>query len=117
MFSAAITALGNKNDKTFKVKLGSTEKQSYTDAYTKTNQSCSITGTSTTSSYSVVLEVSDYFTTVTETVLVGTAFATMHVSEDGKHIAIGQMYDSSKAVNLQVATNMSIGGCTIEWNN
>lgn len=111
MFSSAITALGNKNDKTFKIKLGNTDKQTYTDAYSKTNQTYAITGASATSSYSVVLEVSDYFTTVTETVLVSTAFATMHISEDAKHIAMGQMYDSSHPETLQVNGGI-YGTCT-----
>lgn len=110
IFSASITALNNNNDKTFKIKLDNIDQQTYTDAYTKTNQSYSITGTTTTDSYNVTLSVTDYFETVTRTIKVGTAFALMHFTEDGQKISLGKFYDTSAGGVLQ------IGGKTVFGN-
>jgi hypothetical protein len=111
IFSATISSLNNKNDKTFKIKLDNTDKQTYTDTYSKTNQAYAITGTSSTTSYNVTLSITDYFETVTRTIRVGTAFALMHFTEDGNKIAIGHYYDTSAGGVFQ------IGGKTVLGNS
>lgn len=109
-FTASITPLNNLNDKTFKIKLDNTDKQTYTDAYTKTNQTYDITGTSDTSTYVAKLIVADYFNTVEVDVPINTDFKIMHFTEDGKHIAFGQYYDTNNPALIQVNGNIDATG-------
>ena len=89
-FSASITSLGNKNNKSFIIKYDNSDKATYTDVYEKTNQTYNITGVTEANSHIVTLVVSDYFSTVTETVNINTLFVIEHVTEDGKHISYGR---------------------------
>lgn len=109
-FTASITPLNNLNDKSFKIKLDNTDKQIYTDTYTKTNQTYDITGTSDTSTYVAKLIVTDYFNTVEVDVPINTDFKIMHITEDGKHIAFGQYYDTNMPALLQVSGKTVIKG-------
>lgn len=119
-YKSTITSLNNRNTKSNSIttsvssgnKLPSAEQSAYT-----TDSSLNITGANASNSYTVTFTIADKFSTVTKTINIGTAFKMMHFSADGKHVAIGQMYDSSKDVNLQIAKNLTVGGCTITWND
>lgn len=103
------------NDKSFKITLDQTEKQEYTDDYVKTNVTYAITNVSANSSHQVILTIEDYFTTVTEAVMISTGFAIQHISEDGRHIAFGQRVDPNDDSNVQIHESLSIGGIKIIW--
>lgn len=102
VMSASITSLNNKNDHLIKLDLNSTNKYSNTSAYSISDVTQNITGIEQTKSYTVTLTVKDYFTTVTRTINISTDFALMNFSSDGKHIAIGQIYDTSKDYRMQI---------------
>lgn len=106
---------GYGNDKSFKITLDQTDEQTYTDSYTKTNTQYAITNVSANSSHQVILTVEDYFTTVTEAIMVSTGFAIQHISEDGRHIAFGQRVDPNDDSNVQIHESLSIGGIKIIW--
>lgn len=102
VMSASITSLNNKNDHLIKLDLNSTNKYSNTSTYSISNVTQNLTGIEQTQSYTVTLTVKDYFTTVTRTINISTDFALMNFSADGKHIAIGQIYDTSKDYRMQI---------------
>ena len=106
---------GYGNDKSFKITLDQTEKQEYTDDYVKTNIAYAITNVSTNSSHQVILTVEDYFTTVTEAIMVSTGFAIQHISEDGRHISFGQRIDPNDDADVQIHESLSIGGIKVIW--
>lgn len=95
-FSASITPLDDKNTKTYKIYLDNEQdpRQTYSDSYSKT-ATYDITGTNVSNIYSVKLQVIDYFDTVERTIKVGSAFALMHITEDGNAMAIGHYYNTS----------------------
>lgn len=102
ILSASITSLNNKNNHSITLSLNSTNKYSNTTDYSISNVAQNITEVEQTQSYTVTLTVSDYFTTVKQTINIGTDFALMNFAADGRHMAIGQIYDSSKGGMLQV---------------
>ena len=106
---------GYGNDKSFKIILDQTEKQEYTDDYVKTNIAYAITNVSANSSHQVILTVEDYFTTVTEAIMVPTGFAIQHISENGRHIAFGQRVDPNDDADVQIHESLSIGGIKVIW--
>lgn len=103
------------NDVSFKITLDQTDKQEYTDAYSKTDQAYSISGVSANDSHKVILTAEDYFTSVQEEIFISTGFAIMHISEDGKHVAFGQRYDSQHPADVQIANSLAIGGIKVIW--
>jgi hypothetical protein len=69
----------------------------------------------TTSSYEVILTLSDNFTTVTKTIVVATAFVTLDFKTGGKGISIGK---SSETNNLfDIAMDTKITGTLTTGNN
>lgn len=102
ILSVSITPLNNKNDHSIKLDLNSTNKYSNTSDYSISDNTQNITGVEQTQSYTLTLTVSDYFTTVKQTINIGTDFALMNFASDGRHMAIGQIYDSTKGGVLQV---------------
>ena len=115
LMSAEITPLNNNNDHSIVLKLDNTNKYSNTTDYSITDATTNITGVATTSSYTVTLIVTDYFSSVSKTINIGTDFALMNFSNDGKHVAIGQIYDSSKGGDLQIRESLVIGGIKVIW--
>ncbi len=123
VMSGSITSLNNKNDKSFKVttSVSSGNKYNNTTDYSISNATCDITGATATNTYTVTFTVSDYFTTVTQTINVGTGSALMNFAADGKKMAIGQIYDTNIDVDLQVKSSINvgdaiyIGGTKIIW--
>lgn len=107
------TAYGN--NKSFKLSIDQVDIQEYTDTYSKTNQTYNIQNVSANISHQVTLTVTDYFTSVSETVFISTGFAIMHISEDGKHIGFGQRCDPNDDSNVQIHESLSIGGIKIIW--
>lgn len=110
ILSASITPLNNKNNHSIILDLSGTNKYSNTTDYSINNVTQNIIGVEQTESYIITLTVSDYFTTVKQTINIGTDFALMNFAADGRHMAIGQIYDSSKGGMLQI-------GGDIEANN
>ncbi len=103
------------NDKSFKLSIDQVDIQEYVDTYSKTNQSYNIQNVSANISHKVTLTVTDYFTSVSETVFISTGFAIMHISEDGKHIGFGQRCDPDDDSDVQIHESLSIGGIKIIW--
>jgi hypothetical protein len=110
ILSASITNLNNKNDHSILLKLNDTTKYTNTSDYSISNVSQNITGVEETSSYTVTLTIKDYFTTVTQTIDIGTGFAMMNFSADGEHMAIGKIYDESEGGTLQIDGQVMLNG-------
>lgn len=112
VFSASITSLNNKNNKAFTITstVSSGNHYSKTDAYSISNATCAIANATTTSSYVVTFKAQDYFTTVTKTINIGTAFALMNFATDGKHMSIGKIYDTNEGGMLQVGGDTFVDG-------
>lgn len=106
-YSASITSLSSKNTKTFKIGYKKTSETDYTyvtmpnDSYSYTDATY-IFDAAADSSYDVILEVSDYFTTtpVSASTTLSTAFALIHFNQSGKSMAFGKISEYENAIEL-----------------
>lgn len=113
VFSVNITNLNNRNDHSIVLKLDGANKYTDTTNYVVTNVTQNVTNVSELTTHTVSLVVSDYFTSgspITISIPIGTGFALMNWSADGKHMAIGQVYDSNLNVDLQIRESLGVGG-------
>lgn len=109
--SAAITALGNKNGKTFTLQYKKTSAASYTThaTYTAgyTYSSAPVIAADTDSSYDIKITATDSFGSAIKTASVSTAFTLMDFHSSGKGIAFGKvaetenLFDSSFDISVK----------------
>ena len=115
MFSAAITALGNKNTAAYKLRYKTTTATSFTEVtlsslanvYAVTNGSY-IFAANSNNSYDVEIEAKDRHGTATRTTSASTAFTLMNWGQDGTSMAIGKV--AEKANTLQIALDTEFIG-------
>lgn len=115
VFSAAITALGNKNTATYKLRYKKTTAASFTEVtltalanvYTATNKE-HIFAADSNSSYDVEIEAMDRHGTATRSTSASTAFTLMNWGEDGTSMGIGKV--AEKANTVQVALDVEFIG-------
>lgn len=94
--AASISSVNNLNDKTFKLRYKKTTATTYTEV-TLSNASYALTanqilsGIDENSSYDIQLVVTDYFTTVTKSIVLSTAFTLVDYFAGGKGIAFGEV--------------------------
>lgn len=115
VFSAAITALGNKNTATYKLRYKKTTAASFTEVtltalanvYTATNKE-HIFAADSNSSYDVEIEAMDRHGTATRSTSASTAFTLMNWGEDGTSMGIGKV--AEKANTVQIALDVEFIG-------
>lgn len=115
IFSAAITALGNKNTATYKLKYKKSTASSFTtvtltalaNTYTLTDSEY-IFAADSNSSYDVEIEAADRHGTATRATSASTAFTLMNWGKDGTSLAIGKV--AEKANTLQIALDVEFIG-------
>ena len=115
-YGATITSLNSKNTKqtTITTSVSSGNKVNNTTDYNPSG-TVQITGASASSSYTVTMTVKDSFTTVTQTINIGTAFKLMHFKADGTAMSIAKMYDTSANGRLQIGGDTIVDG-TVKSN-
>lgn len=115
LFSSAITALGNKNTATYKLRYKKSSASSFTEVtlsnlantYALTN-SAYIFAADSNSSYDVELEAKDRHGTATRSTSASTAFTLMNWGGDGTSMGIGKV--AEKAGTLEVALDVEFIG-------
>lgn len=104
-YSASITSLSSKNTKTFKIGYKKSNETSYTyvtlanSSYSYTDAS-HIFAASDDSSYDVIFQATDYFTTTQSSTTLSTAFALIHFNQSGKGMAFGKISENANAVEF-----------------
>lgn len=115
IFSASITALGNKNTAAYKLRYKTTTATTYTtvtlsalaNTYT-VNNSEYIFAADSNSSYDVEVEAKDRHGTATRSTSASTAFTLMNWGKDGTSMGIGKV--AEKANTLQIALDVEFIG-------
>lgn len=94
-YNASITALGNKNEKSFTIRYKKSSETNYTS---KAISSTAYSVNSTTvipansgSSYNVSFDVKDHFATVTKTLILQSAFTILNFKADGTGVGAGKV--------------------------
>ena len=121
-FSAAVTALNNKNKATYTLKYKKSTDEEFTaseltsikDSYTVTDHK-QIFAADTGSSYDVEVSVADNHSTATRSTSASTAFTLMHWKADGTAMAIGKV--SEKSNTLEVGLDAEFNGVTVQKGN
>lgn len=109
-FSAAVTALNNKNTATYTLQYKKSTATSYTSVtlsdyannYAPTDKTY-IFAADTGSSYDVQLTVADSHNSATKTTTASTAFTLMHWKADGTGMGIGRISEKSNALQVGLA--------------
>ena len=121
-FSAAVTALNNKNKATYKVRYKKSADSTFTevtitaiqDTYAVTNRTYTFAA-DTGSSYDVEVSVVDNHATATRTTSASTAFTLMHWNTDGTGMGIGKV--SEKSNTLEVGLDAEFHGSNMFAGN
>ena len=111
IYTVDITSLSSKNSKSFRYGYKKSTDTDYTYiqlgnvnySYTDYSDNLCIFPAEEDSSYDVILEVSDYFTSstpVTASANVGTTFALFHFNESGKGMAFGKISENENAIEF-----------------
>lgn len=106
-YSTSITSLNSKNTKTFKIGYKKTSETDYTYV-TLANASYSYTDSSYVfsaaddSTYDIVFQATDYFTTAQSSTTLSTAFALIHFNQSGKGVAFGKISENANAVEFGI---------------
>ena len=118
-YGISITALGNHNSKTLVIKYKKTTASSYTTQTTITPSTYTATGNvhnivaDINSSYSIRLELTDDFTTITQTKNVPTAATHInHGTGSTGGIGIGKISEFTKTVDISSEWSLKIGNTT-----
>lgn len=106
-FSAAVTALGNKNTATYTLRYKKSASSSFSpmvltalaNQYTVTDQTRIITADSA-SSYDIELEVKDAHGTATRATSASTAFTLMNFGANGTSVGIGKVAEKASALEI-----------------
>jgi hypothetical protein len=115
--NASISAVNNKNDKTFKIKYKKTTDSTYTEiditpsgtTYSY-NNTYLVSGISGDYEYNFELALTDYFGTVVSDKNIPTAFTLMDFNSSGKSIAFGQVSTAAstdKKMQIALATEIT----------
>ena len=100
-FSYSVTPLGNKNTASCKLLYKKSSDSSYTSTTLSTSYSAKnktyMFSADTGSSYDIELSLTDYFSNITRTTSLSTAFTLMNWRSDGTGMAIGKVSEKSNA--------------------
>lgn len=117
-YAGSITALNNKNDKTFTVYYKESTASTYNQATTYTSgysvNSTIILAADINKSYDILFRAKDYFQQVDKTTSVTTAFVLMDLHNSGTSIAFGKVAETSNMLDVNLAAhfrkNVQLGG-------
>ena len=101
------STLNNKNSITSKAEFRATGASSWTNAGAVASGSSLVTGSNgiaTDKSYDVRLTITDKFTSVSQSVVVPTAFVTMDIKKGGKGIAFGKGAETDNLLDIGIDT-------------
>lgn len=105
---SSITALNNKNSKSFKLEYKASDATSWTTAATWTAaysiDTSKVIAASIDKSYSVRLTAKDDFKTIVKEVTAGTAFTLLDFYSSGKGMAVGKVAEIDKLLDINLRT-------------
>lgn len=108
MIKASITALNNKNSKSFKLEYKASDATSWTTAATWTAaysiDTSKVIVASIDKSYRVRLTAKDDFKTIVKEVTAGTAFTLLDFYSSGKGVAVGKVAEIDKLLDINLRT-------------
>lgn len=113
MMTSTVSAVNNKNTATYKVEYKLKTASTWTaltsgSSYALNNTYTSGTGIlSTDSSYDIRLSVTDYFTTVTSTTDIPTAFTLIDFNASGKGIAFGKVSEVTEGMEIDLPMSIN----------
>lgn len=113
-YNASITALDNKNAKSFTVRYKKSSETNYTEkvisatAYSVSGSLAPIPADSG-SSYNVSFDVTDAFATVTKNLMLSTAFTILNFKADGTGIGVGKVSEESDLFDVDFKVRFNNG--------
>lgn len=112
---AEVTSIEGQNTKAYTLKYKKQSASSYTSiSLDNSSPTLTTSGTVTSiddnSSYNFVLQVTDYFSTTSSQIDLGTAFQLMNFAPSGQAMAIGGVYDNGIGGLLQIDGDTNVGG-------